>query len=80
MVPWGVIDQKTGLSYPTHMKIRYHFDTGDISFKNYDVDEQMRFNIKDIAKFKQPMFADLMKNLKDGYQTPQWQKTNPAKN
>ena len=79
IVPWDVVDQGTGLGYPTHMKMQYHFDTGDISFKNYNVDEQMRFNIKDIVTFKQPMFADLMKNLEDGYKAPQWQKTNPAK-
>ena len=61
------------------MKIQYHFETGDISFKNYLIDEQMRFNLSDITKFKQPMFADLMGNLADGYKTPQCQKTNPAK-
>ena len=61
------------------MKIQYHFETGDISFKSYHVDEQMRFNFSDIAKFKQPMFADLMGNLADGYKTPQWQTTRPGK-
>lgn len=78
-VPYDVIDPPTGLSYQTQMKIQYHFDTGDISFKSYHVDEQMRFNIKDITKFKKPMFADLMGNLTDGYKKPQWQETNPAK-
>lgn len=77
-VPRDVIDEGTGDTYPTQMKIQYHFDTGDISFKNYHVDEQMRFNISDIKQFKQPMFADLMQNLVDGFKEPQWQTTNPA--
>ncbi len=47
---------------------------GTISVFGY----QMRFNLSDIAKFTQPMFADLMGNLADGHKTPQWQTTNPA--
>ncbi|WP_074215723.1 linear amide C-N hydrolase [Halodesulfovibrio marinisediminis] len=78
-VPTDVKDESTGLSYETQVKIQYHFDTGDISFKNYQVDEQMRFNFKDIMKFKKPMFADLMGDLAAGHKSPNWLPYNPAK-
>ena len=78
-VPYDLIDEATQKCYQTQMKIQYHFETGDISFKSYHVDEQMRFNLSEITRFKDPMYADLMGDLAAGYKSPQWKMENPAK-
>ncbi len=60
VVPFDVVDDGTGLPYPTQWKIQYNLKTLEFVFKNYDVNRQLRFSWQELDELKNPFQIDLI--------------------